>query len=427
MKLKSLSLWTVPLLIGLTPAERAHAWGQYGHEQVNDAAMEIIGKKNPLGACLNKNERLIQRYSITPDMEWKGMVQIRDLSEDDRVKRAQNDKEEHPLHFFERDAYFSNGKEAEGLAKIELSEIFPVLKTLLSQNSERVKMLDPSKPLADPKNPSDKDVLSHGTAPWRIVQLYRLGVQAIKDRDMNLALLYLGTLGHYVGDMSMPFHTTLNYDGKGSTPPLRGIHEAVDTLDLPTKGKDNSSLYPNFDATEVPVLSAANRIYDSNRNNPLKKDQIVSEVYALIDSGYPLVDTMLTTYAKYSSLADSRSMPTLESSTPSDRSTSSDRRRMSTNSLSPRGATGIEPSARHTRNKVKRMPADLIRGFARDVIMSVNERLGASAALLARLWEAAYAEAGKPDLGDQCDGLTFDQSYAIQNYPSPSDYIKLIR
>jgi hypothetical protein len=405
VKFKCVSVWTIALFLTLTSAERAHAWGQYGHQQVNDAAMTLLGEKHPLGGCLNKNTYLIKRLSITPDMEWKGMAHLRDLSREDNDKRVQNDKEEHPLHFFERDAYFSTGQQMLSVANGQFTDIFPALKQLLSKNAQAVMKADPSKPIVDPTNPSFKDVADHGSSPWRIKQLYQLGVEALKGGDTQLALHYLGTLGHYVGDMSMPFHTTLNYDGKGSTPPLRGIHEAIDTLDLPTKGKDAHSVYPSFETTRVPVLSMAQKQWEANRTNPLTEAKIITEVFQLIDSGFPKINELLEVYAKYSSMTDERSAP-------SESGGSRNRR------------PDLTPSTRHTRNQVKHMPADLMRKFSQEVILTVDDRLGASSALLARLWEAAYRQAGKPSL-ETCEEIEFNQSYAIQNYPSPSQYLRV--
>src|SRR5205823_2921752 len=106
-------------------------------------------------------------------------------------------------------------------------------------NADRIKQMDPEKAKqSDLNNPSPHDVIQHGTAPWRIVQLYNSGIAELKlakaasgkknttdsEAHFKLALLYLGAMGHYVGDMGQPFHASLDFDGGAFQPPQTGIH-----------------------------------------------------------------------------------------------------------------------------------------------------------------------------------------------------------
>ncbi len=49
---------------------RAYGWGQYGHEQVNSAAIEQASKSK-IGMCFKQARETVLRYAITPDIEWK--------------------------------------------------------------------------------------------------------------------------------------------------------------------------------------------------------------------------------------------------------------------------------------------------------------------------------------------------------------------
>lgn len=396
MRAKFQGLYLTAACISLTLQGYAFAWGQYGHEQVNEAAVQLLANSHPLKTCLTKNDVLIKRYAISPDMDWKAGAYSRNLSAEDRTKRAQNDKEEHPLHFFEVDAFFSDLNDLSSIAKGEYSDILPNLKHLLSLNAEAVTKIDPAKHLADPQNPTAKEVSSHGTAPWRILQLHRLAVSALKKQDVQLALFYLATMGHYVGDIAMPFHTTLNYDGQSYNPSLRGIHEAVDTLVLPVKGKDNSDVYPNFPSTEVPVLSAAKKILDANPYHTLAEEEIVGSILENVKSSYTKLPFFLETYAKY--LKQDLNLRDGDPSVHDEK---------------------LNSSNRHPKLRPKTLPADLERAFARDVIQVVDQQLGEAAALLNKLWIGAYDLAGQPNLDSSCQTFEFDQSFAIQNYPRP--------
>ncbi|MBI3544379.1 MAG: hypothetical protein HY075_13995 [Deltaproteobacteria bacterium] len=242
--------------------ERAHAWGQYGHEQGNDAAVTVLGESNGLGRCFGENRYLIRRMAVTPDIEWKNdMMAVTPemkakkeaenealvaagkkpkpiskmvLSKEDYSKRLDDDKYEHPMHFDEVDAWAPNPASGD-IAKLPAGDyktVFPFYKKKLKDNASYVTEIDPSKTLKDPSNPSVNEVTDHGTAPWRAQQMFRLGVDALKKKDVKAAFLYLGTMGHYVCDMSQPFHASLNYDGHHNDSPAAGIHHEIDTASI---------------------------------------------------------------------------------------------------------------------------------------------------------------------------------------------------
>ena len=82
-------------------------WGSYGHEQINRAAAIVISN-HPIGRWMNKNLLTVQRLAVTPDYDWKRvglppsdpkLVELRNLA----------DRYEHPLHYFEVDAFLFNG------------------------------------------------------------------------------------------------------------------------------------------------------------------------------------------------------------------------------------------------------------------------------------------------------------------------------
>ena len=226
-------------LAGVTSAfgPAAWGWGQYGHEQVNDAAIDVLGTSNGLGKCLDDARYLVRRLAITPDMEWKTDLYLPTLAPADKAKRLDDNQYEHQLHFDEVDAWVTNPKPGElaALPAGEYQDVFAFYRARITQNAAYIGEVDPSKKVKDPANPTVNDVTDHGTAPWRALQLYRLGVEALKKKDVKAALLYLGTMGHYVGDMTQPFHATLNFDGEHYTSPAGGIHHEIDTERFPRR------------------------------------------------------------------------------------------------------------------------------------------------------------------------------------------------
>ena len=150
-----------------------------------------------------------------------------------------------------------------------------------------MKMVDPTKALKDPRKATPRDVADHGTAPWRALQMYRLAVDALKADKMEVALIDLGAMGHYVGDMSQPFHASLDYDGDYPVDYAPGIHALFETDMLnmyaggPLEEDKRNTLWANYDATHEGMSAAA-----GNDLTPIAEDQIVPQILAMVDSGF---------------------------------------------------------------------------------------------------------------------------------------------
>lgn len=289
----------------------AMGWGSYGHQQINVMAIKII-QNTPTGKCFDRNKDLIQRLAITPDYEWKwgGVAPTNPIV---KSKKSYIDRFEHHLHYFEPDAFLEPTKiSSDSITNLPsgiFRDIVSQYQNLLRLNIDYVLKIDPNKKFADKNNPSEIEVEAHGTAPWRIQQLYELAVDALKGPNPNLPLaqFYLGTLGHYVGDMSQPFHASLNYDGQyPANAKTKGIHSDFETNIFKDKAagvKDiadkNTKLYNKFEATEREVLkhlAALNSLTDKQLS-PLKQNEIVLETFKLAASSYALVEPLLKAYA----------------------------------------------------------------------------------------------------------------------------------
>jgi hypothetical protein len=384
------------VLAAATTRSSAYGWGQYGHEQGNDAAITLLGTSDGLGECFNENRYLIRRMAVAPDIEWK-VEMVLSMPPEDKSKRYDDDAYEHPLHYGEVDAWIPNPKpgEVSKLPSGEYPNVFPFYKKKLRENADYVSQIDPSKKLKDPTNPSVNEVTDHGTAPWRAQQMWRLGKDALSKGDVKAAMLYLGTMGHYVCDMSQPFHGTLNFDGQHYDSPAMGVHHEIDTGVLPQEGKDENKVYPSFSETEGPVLEAG-KTYLGGSVSGIRDKNVVAEVYKMVDHSYQNLNFFLKQYAEECQLAQSSKMPADPYC-----------------KLKPPKKPGARP-------RVHQIPVAYERDLTEKVLPIVEDRLGECAAVLARLWRGAYEAAGKPKLSG-CRDVQFDRSYIIHNYPRPND------
>lgn len=64
------------------------------------------------------------------------------------------------------------------------------------------------------KRYGEANVRKNGYLPYLVVQMYDSVLQTMKRRDWHGTIKAMADLGHYVGDLTMPFNTTMNYDGQ---------------------------------------------------------------------------------------------------------------------------------------------------------------------------------------------------------------------
>lgn len=65
------------------------------------------------------------------------------------------------------------------------------------------------------KIPQDS-LVKHGIVPWHIPILYQQLKYAFVRRDTIKIIKLSAEMGHYIGDLHVPLHTTSNYDGQNS-------------------------------------------------------------------------------------------------------------------------------------------------------------------------------------------------------------------
>lgn len=193
-------------LIGLTlvgsilsHSNTALAWGAKGHQIVAYAGAQLAmqGSEYWRANALN-----LRQLSTVPDRVWK-MPATKNYE-------ASN-------HWFQIDAYTQN---------FDLSEVikFP------HDYSQAVSTYGSSA------------ISKNGTAPWRINQFYSQALKALQQGDAQKAIILVGVMSHYIGDLSQPLHVSENYDGQKSN--NDGIHKFFETDNIKDEKAALSQVIP---------------------------------------------------------------------------------------------------------------------------------------------------------------------------------------
>lgn len=149
------------------------SWGIVGHEHINKAAVMILPK--PMLAFFYNHIDFVTQESTVPDVR----------------KYSLNYKEENPRHYFDMENFGSQDS---------------LPKTLAEAN----------------KKYDAKFLMSNGILPWYIDDMMIKLTKAFKDKNKAEILFLAADLGHYIGDATMPLHTSANHDGQLTN--QKGIH-----------------------------------------------------------------------------------------------------------------------------------------------------------------------------------------------------------
>lgn len=148
-------------------------WGEKGHGINNRVAVDAVPL--PLGAFYRKNRDLIEELAMAADDAKK------------------TDPDERPRHFIDLDEYGKPPFDELPRARDKAEKKFGV-----------------------------KTVLDRGIVPWVIAARYKELVSRFKAGDFNGVVEVSAWLGHYVGDVHVPLHTTSNHDGQLTK--QKGLH-----------------------------------------------------------------------------------------------------------------------------------------------------------------------------------------------------------
>jgi len=180
-------LVTAFLLGSIIIAKNANAWGFWAHKRINRIAVftlpvEMIG-------FFKENIDYITDHSVDAD------------------KRRHSVEDEAPKHYIDIDHYckFPHGCVPQDWT--EAVEKFSV-----------------------------DTLVAYGTSPWNLKESYNDLVYAFKSLNTYRILRESADFGHYLGDIHVPLHTTVNYNGQLSG--QKGIHAFWETRIPELLGED---------------------------------------------------------------------------------------------------------------------------------------------------------------------------------------------
>ena len=319
----------------------AFAWGERGHDLITRVAVQNLRAMSDDNQALVKpfvaRDHMLGHLSNTPDIVWRAPY----MSDLER-------KENYTTHFINLEKVY------QGVTLwSDLPEDFGVYNKDAQANGHTA--------------------VEVGTAPWRVMQLYKGMVDALVlagqaedkkalEESVNQALLMAGIMSHFVGDLSNPHHTTANYDGQLSG--QRGLH----------------AYFESQVVAELPFELIA-RIEKRAKKNWLKayskseQKMILSDpqklVWALLANSHSRLSVLLKLDRSYSLLQESD----------------------------------------EERVRAKRKP---VTKTAKRYENFAVERLSVGASALSQLWFLAWQQAGAPDLS----------TYRSYGYPVKPDFIR---
>jgi hypothetical protein len=168
----------------------AVAWSGKAHEEIEEAAVQLLIEQNhPLAGLFSRNLASLKAFGAIPDTDWplkkltKGAGKHAESST--RVCREEG------LHTFQVDAFLRLGTADNAILALpdgDYSVVREQYRALLRDNVAYLLQM----------GRSQSDPTDYGTAPWRVLQLFRLGVQGLKSADLPATLSALGLASHYL-------------------------------------------------------------------------------------------------------------------------------------------------------------------------------------------------------------------------------------
>jgi hypothetical protein len=213
----------VLLLLAAVSDRPALAWGDWGHLEVADEAVQRLPE--PLHGLLADEGALrrLKAASLEPDRRVEEL----------RKAKSPELARERVKHYFDIDGI--------------TSEPFPFAHF-------------PRDRRAAEKEFGKKPFEEHGTAPWVIEDAEAALVDALRRGATEEIFKWAGEVSHFGADLHMPFHCTKNYNGKltGNT----GIHKMLE-IGLLVRHKDFYAAEIRKGRAPVPyVEDAEGRLFD---------------------------------------------------------------------------------------------------------------------------------------------------------------------
>jgi hypothetical protein len=200
------------------------------------------------------------------------------------------------------------------------------------------------------KKYTQDSLVKYGFVPYHVIYMKGKLTEAFKKGNKDSILFYATDLGHYIGDVNVPLHTSVNYDGQLTN--QKGMHSLWESL-IPEQLVNGYNLYTDHKATYL--KDPSNAIWEAIR----RSYKLVPEMFAKEIE----VSKNFTTETKYKTII--------------------------------RGG-------RESRGYSN----EFIKAYADALKTSVNDQLKHSTELVADFWYTCWVDAGKPDLSSLANPWT---------------------
>ncbi|NCI49187.1 hypothetical protein GWC95_04580 [Sediminibacterium roseum] len=195
-------------------------------------------------------------------------------------------------------------------------------------------------------------LLKYGYVPYHVIYMKGKLTDAFRKGNKDSILFYATDLGHYIGDVNVPLHTSVNYDGQLTN--QKGLHSLWESM-IPEILVGNYNLYSDHKATYLKDPAAA--------------------VWTAIRRSFKLVPEMLEKETEVS-----------KSFTPE---------------------TKYRVQMRNGRES-RSYTSEFAKAYAASLKTSVNDQLIHSTDMVADFWYTCWVDAGKPDLTKLCNAWTVE-------------------
>jgi hypothetical protein len=359
---------------GLGLSSTLWAWGETGHNVIGRVAARLTtdASDKPLRDFILFKEEMMGHLCNIPDISWR--------SAKEKIVNSNA-----PTHYLDVEFLLADGKTFDFAAfPRTIQDARKVIETHCAQQGSE--LCPPGKTFAQKMD-------RVGTAPWRINQLMTMALSDMKklqeevaktkpgegdkkksgsDKRTKLAdsvATYWGVVGHYVGDLANPLHTTVDYDAWKRN--QGGLHAYFET-----------------DIVRIAPLSLGQEVYDYAR---AKKPWETSILPILQKNKADPADA----YANAVALLENSWVENREALFALDEKVS-----LTGKSLS---KGGLKVPAQ------RKAPKEVYSQY-RDFMIA---RLALAADTLSHLWLLSWEKAGKPDLA----------AYNSYNYPVDPEFI----
>lgn len=261
------------LAIILLP-EDTLAWGARGHHSICSSAPHLV-KDESLKSFLKYRVHTLGHLCNIPDIHWKSLgPDVSDIG--------------NPTHYIDPE-----------LIGLKVTEIPLDIQTIINKYTGTDNLYkNKGKIFSIPKE--------FGTLWWRAEQFVRM-IADLKSSFGNIELpknfkeeqddklpynkavysmmLYMGLMGHYVGDASQPFHATADYDGYGTG--NGGIHSYYEEQVVGVFGPEMEKLIVDkantikdkklVSGTPIEIMQRLSELGNIDRIEALKLDPIVAK------------------------------------------------------------------------------------------------------------------------------------------------------